>query len=99
VKPNIKLVEFHPQLSNNGIQWMVHWWVLVHCGPFKQGAYHTVALPFTLKSISRRKNNYGNSNISITMQKYNLQKFPDKIFHDTVKHGQVWGPKLCIFIT
>jgi len=58
-----------------GIQWMVHWWVLVHCGPFKvlvyppsslikQGAYHTVALPFTLKSILRRKKNYENSNIS-----------------------------------
>jgi len=30
----------------------------------KQGACHTVALPFTLKSILRQKKNYGNSNIS-----------------------------------
>jgi hypothetical protein len=30
----------------------------------KQGVCHTVALPFTLKSILRQKNNYGNSNIS-----------------------------------
>jgi hypothetical protein len=31
---------------------------------------HTVALPFTLKSISRQKKNYGNSNIS-PCNKYN----------------------------
>jgi hypothetical protein len=30
----------------------------------KQGVCHTVALPFTLKSILRQKQNYGNSNIS-----------------------------------
>jgi hypothetical protein len=30
----------------------------------KQGVYHTVALPFTLKIILRKKKNYGNSNIS-----------------------------------
>jgi hypothetical protein len=30
----------------------------------KQGVCHTVALPFTLKSILRQKKNYGNSNIS-----------------------------------
>jgi hypothetical protein len=31
----------------------------------QQGACHTtVALPFTLKCISRQNNNYGNSNIS-----------------------------------
>jgi hypothetical protein len=30
----------------------------------KQGACHTMALPFTLKSILRQKKNYGNSNIS-----------------------------------
>jgi hypothetical protein len=29
----------------------------------KQGVCHTVALPFTLKSIARHKKNYGNSNI------------------------------------
>jgi hypothetical protein len=29
-----------------------------------RGASHIVALPFTLKSISRQKKNYGNSNIS-----------------------------------
>ncbi len=34
-------------------------------GSFKeQGVYHTVALPFTLKSILRQKKNYGYSNIS-----------------------------------
>jgi hypothetical protein len=30
----------------------------------KQGVYHIVALPFTLKSILMQKKNYGNSNIS-----------------------------------
>jgi hypothetical protein len=30
----------------------------------KQGVSHIVALPLTLKHISRQKNNYGNSNIS-----------------------------------
>jgi hypothetical protein len=30
----------------------------------QQGVYHTLALPFTLKSILRQKKNYGNSNIS-----------------------------------
>jgi hypothetical protein len=30
----------------------------------KQWVCHTVALPFTLKSILRQKKNYGNSNIS-----------------------------------
>jgi hypothetical protein len=30
----------------------------------KQGVYHTVALPFTLRSIFMQKKNYGNSNIS-----------------------------------
>jgi hypothetical protein len=30
----------------------------------KQGVCHTMALPFTLKSILRQKKNYGNSNIS-----------------------------------
>jgi hypothetical protein len=32
--------------------------------PVKQGVCHTVALPFTLKSMLRQKKNYGNSNIS-----------------------------------
>jgi hypothetical protein len=30
----------------------------------KQGVCHTVALPFTLKSIVKQKKNYGNSNNS-----------------------------------
>jgi hypothetical protein len=30
----------------------------------RQGVYHTVALPFTLKSFLRQKKKYGNSNIS-----------------------------------
>jgi hypothetical protein len=30
----------------------------------QQGVCHTVALPFTVKSILRQKKNYGNSNIS-----------------------------------
>jgi hypothetical protein len=33
----------------------------------KQGVCHTVALPFTLKSILRQKKNYGNSKY-FTMQ-------------------------------
>jgi hypothetical protein len=41
----------------------------------KQGVCHTLALPFTLKSILRQKKNYGNTQIYFTMQKYiNLQK-------------------------
>jgi hypothetical protein len=35
---------------------------------------HTIALPFALKIILRQKKNYGNSNISPSMQKYNLKK-------------------------
>jgi hypothetical protein len=44
-------------------------------GKKKQGVCHTVALPFTLKSMLRqKKKNYGNSNNS-PMQKYiNFQK-------------------------
>ncbi len=34
------------------------------CTLVQQGVCHTVALPFTLKSILRQKKNYGNSNIS-----------------------------------
>jgi hypothetical protein len=52
-----------------------------------KGVCHTVALPFTLKSILRQKKNYDeNSNIS-PMQKYNLQKNPlkeTKIFQDII---------------
>jgi hypothetical protein len=44
---------------------------------WKQGVCHTVALPFTLKSILRQKKNYGNSNIS-PCKKYNLKKNPLK---------------------
>jgi hypothetical protein len=48
------------------------------CGPLKiyhnctnkQGVCDTLALPFTLNSISRQKKNYGNSKY-FTMQKYN----------------------------
>jgi hypothetical protein len=44
-----------------------------------RGVSHTVALPFTLKSVLRqKKKNYGNSNI-YTMPKYNLPKNPSKI--------------------
>jgi hypothetical protein len=44
----------------------------------QQGVYHTVALPFTLKSILRqKKKNYGNS-IPPSMQKYDLQQNPLK---------------------
>jgi len=39
----------------------------------KQGVSHVLALPFTLKSILRQNENYGNSNIS-PCKKYNLQK-------------------------
>jgi hypothetical protein len=41
--------------------------------------YHTVALPFTFKSILRQNKNYGNSNNNFTMQKQqNLAKNPLK---------------------
>jgi hypothetical protein len=58
---------------------MVNWWMLgplgftrirpalgsASCEPlFQHGVCHTVAFPFTLKSISREEKNYENSNIS-----------------------------------
>jgi hypothetical protein len=43
----------------------------------KQGVCHSVALPFTLKSILRQEKNYGNSNI-LPCKKYNLQKILQK---------------------
>jgi hypothetical protein len=43
----------------------------------KQRVCHTVAWPFTLKSILRQKKNYENSNIS-PCKNYNLQKIPVK---------------------
>jgi hypothetical protein len=43
-----------------------------------KGVCHTLALPFTLRSILRqKKKNYGNSN-NFTIQKCNLQKNPLK---------------------
>jgi hypothetical protein len=53
----------------------------------KQGVYHTVALPFTTKSIFRQKKNYENSNISPcknTIFKKILKKKKTKIFQDTI---------------
>jgi hypothetical protein len=52
----------------------------------KQGVCHTMALPFTLKSILGQKKNYGNSKF-FTMKKYNLQKIPlkeTKILQDII---------------
>jgi hypothetical protein len=40
--------------------------------------FHTLALPFTLKSILSQKKNYGNSNISPCKKKYNLKKKSSK---------------------
>jgi hypothetical protein len=42
--------------------------LLHHQNGKKKVVFHTVALPFTLKSILRQKKNYG-----FAMQKYNLQ--------------------------
>jgi hypothetical protein len=46
--------------------------------PTKQGVFHTMALPFTLKNILRQKKNYENSNISpcknIIFQKSSYKK-------------------------
>ncbi len=50
---------FHKWLSNSTSSWFtfIHSW--------NKGVCHTMALPFTLKSILRKKKkNYGNSNIS-----------------------------------
>jgi hypothetical protein len=46
--------------------WSFHYPGHTYCPPQKNKGYvsHTVALPFTLKSILRQKKNYGNSNIS-----------------------------------
>jgi hypothetical protein len=43
-------------------------------GAIKQGACHTMALPFTLKSILHAKEELWKLK-HFTMQKYNLQKF------------------------
>jgi len=49
---------------------------------------HTVALPFTLKSILRQKKNYGNSNIISPCKKYkSFKKTPlkeTKILQDII---------------
>jgi hypothetical protein len=47
-----------------------------------KGVCHTVALPFTLKSILRQKKNYGNSNISPC--KNVIFKKSSKIFQDII---------------
>jgi hypothetical protein len=52
----------------------------------KQGVCHTMALPFTLKTILRQKKSYGNSYIS-PCKIYNLQKNPlkeTKILQDII---------------
>jgi hypothetical protein len=60
-----------------------------------RGASHTVALPITFKSISRRKKNYGNSNISpyknIIIQKSskrnpNLSRYYNSIINLKFQH-------------
>jgi len=52
-----------------------------------QSVTHTVALPFTLKSILRQKKNYGNSNISpcknIIFQKQKSSKRDQNPLKDT----------------
>jgi hypothetical protein len=51
-----------------------------HHDKTKPGVYHIVALPITLKkvSFSKRRNYYGNSNISPCKNIANLQKNPLK---------------------
>jgi hypothetical protein len=50
----------------------------------KKGWYHNVALPFTLKSISRQKKNYENSNVS-RCKSINLKKNPLKETKKSIK--------------
>jgi hypothetical protein len=49
----------------------------------KQGVCHTVALPFTLKSILRQKKNYENSNIS-PLKNIIFKKKETKILQDII---------------
>ncbi len=74
----LSLSHKHPQISHAEITCSL---LLLHkCTQIQQGVCHTVALPFTLKSILRQKKNYGNSNISpcknIPIFKTSLYKKP-----------------------
>jgi hypothetical protein len=64
------------------------WGATVLGGKFlKQGVFHTVALPFTLKSIFKAKEEELWKFKYFTMQKSNLQKNPlreTKIFQDII---------------
>jgi hypothetical protein len=54
----------------------------------QQGVCHTVALPFTLKSILRKKKNYGNSKISpcknIIFKKSSKRKQNPSRYHNSI---------------
>jgi hypothetical protein len=54
----------------------------------KQGVCHTVALPFTFKSILMQKKNYGNSNISpcknVIFQKSSKRNQNPSIYYNSI---------------
>jgi hypothetical protein len=70
-----KKTTFWPQKSLSIVEQNLSKIISLHLTQEQQGVVHTVALPFTLKSILRQKKNCGNSNISAS---YSLQKNPLK---------------------
>jgi hypothetical protein len=85
VKPNLAKSLLYPMDDHQfGLHYKIdskQHWPTSQVKLLKQRACHTVALPFTLKSIcilrQKKKKNYENSNIS-PCKKYNLQKKPLK---------------------
>ncbi len=66
----------------------------------KQGVCHTMALPFTLKSILRQKKNYGDSNISscksiIFKQSSKRIENPSKYYDSVTNLKFQHEPKYC----
>jgi hypothetical protein len=68
----------------------------------KQAVCHTVALPFTLKSILRQKKNYGNSNISpctniILKKSFKRNQNPSKYYNSITNLKFQHKPKISSF--
>jgi len=56
-------MKISPKDMNNETEIYLFFALVRNFSHVKQGVCHDVALPFTLKSISRQRKNYGNSNI------------------------------------
>jgi hypothetical protein len=72
-----------------------------HHNTKKQGVCHTVALPFTLKKVSKQKKNYGNSNISpckniILKKSSKRNQNPSRYYNFVTNLKFQHKPKYCI---